>query len=308
MMNIGNLELENKLILAPLANMLRLSLRLTYRKLGAAMTCVGVIDAKAVAESKGEKIINLLGREETTNEEERPVSIQLIGSEISEVVEAAKRIEKFASIIDLNFSGPINRVIDKGQGAACLRNPGLITEMVGAVVENVSVPVTAKIRIGIQGDDVDVLRIAKGCEAAGASALIVHARTVSERYAGQVHWEWIKRVKENVSIPVVGNGGVNSPFDAKAMLETTGCDFVMIGTSAIINPLIFYQTNQYLQTGTFTEMNETLALLKFFREYRVFARRIDSRGPLRFLKRSCGVFMKMRSFIKKIKAGTVTME
>lgn len=272
------------------------------------MTCVGVIDAKAVAASKEKKMINLLGRKEITNEEERPVSVQLIGSEISEVVQAAKRIEEFASIIDLNFSGPIRRVFDKGQGAACLRSPGLIAEIVEAVVQNVNIPVTAKIRIGIQGDDVDVLQIAKGCEAAGASALIVHARTVSERYAGQAHWEWIKRVKENVSIPVVGNGAVNSPFDAKAMLETTGCDFVMIGTTAIINPLIFYQTNQYLQTGTFAEMNETLALLGFFREYRVFARRIDSRGLLRFLRRSCRSFINMRRFIKRIKAGTATIE
>lgn len=308
MMNIGNLELENKLILAPLANILRLSLRLTYRKLGAAMTCVGVIDAKAVAESKEKKIINLLGREEFTNEEERPVSIQLIGSEISEVVEAAKRIEKFASIIDLNFSGPIKRVVDEGQGAACLRNPDLIAKMVETLVENVSVPVTAKIRIGIQGEDVDVIRIAKNCQAAGASALIVHARTVSEKYAGKPHWEWIKKVKENVSIPVVGNGAVDSPVAAKAMLETTGCDFVMIGTAAIINPMIFHQTNQYLQTGKFTQMNETLALLKFFREYRGFARRIDSRGPWRFVRRSCRLFLKTRSFFKKIKAGTATLE
>ena len=308
-MNIANVRLENRLIVAPLAGMLRLSLRMTYRKLSAAMTCVGVIDAHAVAKSKSDRLIDILGREEITNDEERPVSVQLAGGDIGEMAEAAGRIERFASIIDLNFSGPIQRLIDKGCGiAGLLKSPDRIEKMVTAVVKTVSVPVTAKIRVGFQGDDVDVLRIAKGCEAAGASAIIVHARTVSEGYTGPVHWDWIRRVKENVSIPVVGNGGVNSPLDVKAMLEKTGCDFVMIGKAAIINPLIFHQANQYLETGTFTEMNQTLALLKFFRHYRVFARRIDSRGPLRFLRRSCGVFMKMRSFMKKIKAGTVTIE
>lgn len=307
-MYIGDLELENKLILAPLANMLRLSLRLTYRKLGAAMTCVGVIDAKAVAESKGEKLINLLGQEEVTNDEERPVSVQLIGGQINKMAEAAKRIEKFASIIDLNFSGPIQRVIDKGQGAACLKNPGLIAEMVGAVVENVSVPVTAKIRIGFQGNDVNVLKVAENCETAGASAIIVHARSVSEGYAGPVHWDVIKKVKENVGIPVVGNGGVHSAFDAKAMLERTGCDFVMIGTSAIINPLIFYETNRLLQTGHLPKTNQIMTLAKFLRQYSVFARRIESKSTLKFIKRSCRNFLKMRSYMKKIKAGTVTLK
>ena len=271
------------------------------------MTCIGVINAKAVAESKETKLINLLGQEEITNDEERPVSVQLIGGEINEVVEAAKRIEKFASIIDLNFSGPTHCVMNKGQGAACLKNPRLIEEMVKAVVKNVSSPVTAKIRIGIQGNDVDVLRVAKSCETAGASAIIVHARSVSEGYSGPVHWEFIRMVKENVGIPVVGNGGVHSAFDAKAMLERTGCDFVMIGTSAIINPLIFYDTNKLLQTGTLHKTGHVMALGKFLRQYSFFAKRIESKNMLKFVKKSCRNFLKMRAYMKKIKAGTITL-
>jgi len=273
------------------------------------MTCVGVIDAKAVAESREDKLINIFGREEITNDEERPVSVQLIGSEINKVVEAAKRIEKFASIIDLNFSGPIQRLIDQGYGAASLlKNPGFIAEMVGAVVENVSVPVTAKIRIGIQGNDVDVLKVAKNCESAGASAIIVHARSASEGYTGPVHWDFIRKVKENVGIPVIGNGGVHSAYDAKAMLERTGCDFIMVGTSAIIKPLIFYETNKLLQTGTLPKTNQIIALARFLRQYSLFARQEESKNTIKFIKRSCRNFLKMRTYMKAIKAGTIRLE
>jgi len=308
MYKIGNLELENRLILAPLAGMLRLSLRLTYRKLGAAMTCIGAIDAKAVAESKETKLINILGREEITDDQERPVCVQLIGSEAGKIAEAAKRIERFASIIDLNFSSPLQRIMNRGQGAACLKNPDLIAEIVGAVVENVNVPVTAKIRTGIQGNDVDVLKVAKNCQAAGASAIIVHARSASEGFSGPAHWDFIKIVKENVGIPIVGNGGVHSAFDAKAMLETTGCDFVMIGTSAIINPLIFYQTNKLLQTGILPRTNQIRALAEFLKQYSIFAKKTESKSTLKFIKRSCRNFLKMRAYMKKIKAGTVTLK
>ena len=307
-MYIGNVELKNRLILAPLASMLRLSLRLTYRKLGAAMTCVGVIDAKAVAQGKEHRLINLLGHEEITDDREKPVCIQLIGADMADVVEAAKRIERFASIIDLNCSGPIKRVRNLGYGAVLLRNPRFIAELVSALVEKVSVPVTVKIRIGIKGDDVDVCEVARKCETAGASAIIVHARFASEGYAGPVHWDAIRAVKQSVGIPVVGNGGVHSALDAKAMLEKTGCDFVMIGTSAIINPLIFYQTNQLLLTGVVPKRSKLGGLPKFFREYAACARSIESKSTLKFLRRNCRNFLKMRSYMRKLSTGIVKLE
>lgn len=306
---IGTVGLENRLILAPMGGMLRPSVRLTYRRLGAAMTCIGVIDARAVAKAESDELINILGRREVTSEEERPVSIQLIGANIDEVAAAANRIQRFASVIDLNCSGPLQRLIDQGYGASgLLRDPALIREMVRAVVETTPIPVTVKIRIGIDGPDVDVVRIAQNCQEAGAAAIAVHARFVRQMYFGPAHWEWIKTVKENVDIPVIGNGAVHSAFDARAMLERTGCDFVMIGMSAFINPLIFLQTNELLETGQCRTISSTRTLLRFFWEYSAFAKRMESRGRVRFLRTPRRNFLRVRSFMQGIQSGRVTLE
>lgn len=306
---IGTLGLENRLILAPMGGMLRPSVRLTYRRLGAAMTCVGVIDARAVAKAENDELINILGRREVTYEEERPVSVQLLGANIDEVAAAAHRIQRFASVIDLNCSGPLQRLIDQGYGGSdLLRDPVFMKEMVRAVVERTRLPITVKVRIGIEGPDVDVVRIAQNCQEAGAAAITVHARFVRQMYFGPAHWEWIKTVKENVDIPVIGNGAVHSAFDAQAMLERTRCDFVMIGTSAFINPLIFLQTNELLETGRSPTIGSTRTLLRFFREYFASARRMESRGLVRFLRSSCKNFLKVRSFMQGIQTGRITME
>lgn len=307
-LHIGKLRLDNRLILAPMAGMLRLSLRMAYRRAGAAMTCVGVIDAGAVAKSGSGRLINILGRQEITNMEEEPVSVQLIGADAGLMSAVAERIESQVSIIDLNFSCPIKRFANRGYGASSLLGDPLhIEKIVAAVVNRVKVPVTVKIRVGFQGDDVDVLRVAKGCEAAGAAAIVVHGRTVNQGYTGPSCWDWIKRVKQNVSIPVVGNGGVHSPQDAMAMLEQTGCDFVMIGTAAFINPMIFIQTHRYMTTGTLPSDNATLALLQFFRHYWRTSRQIDGYGPRKFLKRSCRHFLHLRSYMQRIQAGNITL-
>ena len=171
-----------------------------------------------------------------------------------------------------------------------------------------SVPVTVKMRIGIKGNDVDVVRVAKSIEGAGASGITVHARSASEYYTGPAHWEYIKMVKESVGIPVTGNGGVRSATDAKAMLERTGCDFVMIGTSAIVNPLIFRQTNKLLETGMVTETSEIMGLLRFFRQYSVFAKRVEGKGLRRFIKHSCRNFLKMRAYMRAVQEGTRKLE
>ncbi len=306
--HIGSLKLDNCLVLAPMAGMLRLSLRMAYRKTGAAMTCVGVIDAGAIIKSDSDRLINVLGRQEITQAAEEPVSVQLIGADTGMMAAAAERIQSQASIIDLNFSGPVQRLVDGGYGASSLLcDPQHIEKIVAAVVSRVKVPVTAKIRVGFQGDDVDVLRVAKACEAAGAAAIVVHARTVSQGYTGTPCWDWIKRVKQAVSIPVVGNGGVNSPLGAMAMLEQTGCDFVMIGTAAFINPMIFHQTRRYITTGTLPLISAPLALLQFFRHYWRTARQIDGYGPRKFLKRSCRHFLHLRSYMMRIQEGTLTL-
>ncbi len=306
---IGQVRLDGRLVLAPMAGMLRLPVRLTYRRLGAAMTCIGVIDAGAVARAESDELINILGRREVTNEQEQPVCVQLIGANIDELVAAAGRVQRFASVIDLNCSGPIQRLVDQGYGAASLLNdPAAIKAMVHAIVERVSLPVTVKIRIGIEGPDVDVVRIAQNCQEAGAAAITVHARFAHQMYRGPAHWEWVKTVKQHVDIPVIGNGAVHSAFDARAMLEQTGCDFVMIGTAAFINPLIFFQTNVLLETGHCPAIGSTRAMLRFFREYSVFAKETESKGLLRFLRSSCKNFLRVRSFMQKIQSGQATLE
>ena len=307
-LKIGHVKLENRLILAPMAGMLRLSLRMAYRRSGCAMTCVGVVDAKAVAQSDSDDLITILGQREYTNERERPVCVQLIGIDSSQMAETAQRIKRHASIIDLNFSGPIQSIVDAGYGAAgLLSQPDVIHEIVAAVVKSVDIPVTVKIRIGFKGDDVDVLRIARGCQDAGAAAICVHARTVSGMYNGPVHWEWIRKVKEAVTIPVIGNGGINTPADAAAMLEQTGCDFVMLGKIPFINPLIFLQINQYLKNRGYTRSSEFMTLLKFFRCYWQTSRGIDSSNPFRFYRRRCRAFLKVRNFMQKIENGTASL-
>lgn len=308
MRQIGDVTLENRLILAPMAGMLRLPVRLAYRKLGASMTCVGVIDARAVAQSPTDELVTILGKREVTSEEERPVCVQLAGSDAAILATAARRIERHTSILDLNFSGPTRRLVDNGYGASLLREPSRIRDIVAAVAGSVEIPVTAKIRIGVEGPDVDVVRIAQICQDAGAAAITIHARYVRQMYYGPAHWEWIKRVKDEVDIPVVGNGAVHSPLDARAMLEQTGCDFVMIGTAAFINPLIFRQTNELLETGRYRPASDTRALLEFFRHYFTFARRIESRRPLTFLRRSCRDFLRVRAYMQRIQTGQTTLE
>jgi nifR3 family TIM-barrel protein len=223
-------------------------------------------------------------------------------------VAAARRVQGLASVIDLNFSGPMRRIVTQGYGAACLRNPGLIKEIVTAVAGSVRLPVTAKIRIGFDGPDVDCIGIAQICQDAGAAAVAVHARFVHQGYAGPACWDRIRRVKQNVDIPVIGNGAVHGPADVQAMIEQTGCDFVMIGTAAFVNPLIFRQSNEFLETGRCHDVSQGRALLEFFRHYHTFARRVESQGTLHFLRRSCRDFLRARAYLQRIQTGQATLE
>lgn len=307
-LKIGSVRLDNRFILSPMAGMFRSSLRAAYRQLGCAMVCIGAIDANSLANSSTNKLVNIVGTEETICREERPACIQLIGAEIDDLAEAARKIERIADIIDLNFSCPLKRVINAGGGAGLLRHPELIERMVRAVVKAVSVPVTAKIRIGIDGNDIDVSDIAKRCQEAGAAALCVHARTANQMYCGPVHWEWIAKVKQAVDIPVIGNGGVNTPYDAVAMLEKTKCDFVAIGKASFANPLIFLQANQYITTGGFRKPPESIAILKLLLCYGRIEKQIGHRSRLSFLRRRCREFFRIQDYLKKVQCGNVKLD
>lgn len=181
---------------------------------------------------------------------EHPVSLQLFGSEPELMAEVAASIEEQPfDILDINMGCPVPKVVNNGEGSALLKNPSLIAEIVRAVSGAVKKPVTVKMRIGFEGFPVDPMEIAKIAEASGAAAVAVHGRTRQQFYAGNADWETIRKIKEAVKIPVIGNGDVDSPQKAKALLEETGCDAVMIGRAVRGNPWIFRETEYYLETG-----------------------------------------------------------
>lgn len=221
--------------------------RLMSKKHGAALVCCEMVSIEGLRHEnqKSHKMIAI-------HENEHPVSLQLFGNDVEAFVKAAKLVTEYSDcdIIDLNLGCPAPKVAIKSQsGSQLLRTPELIGEIVKAVVANTTKPVTAKIRLGWDKDNINAVEVAKLIEAAGASAITVHGRTRSEFYTGHADWAQIKAVKDAVKIPVIGNGDVTSPEKAKQMLEETGCDAVMISRGAQGNPWIFEQCNHFLTTG-----------------------------------------------------------
>ena len=244
---IGNVEIENRLVLAPMAGISNTSYRKIVKEMG-----VGLIYAEMVSSNAlnfgNDKTFNLL----KMSEEERPIVQQIFGSDIDSFVSAAKIIEEkmHPDIIDINMGCPVPKVALRAQaGSALLKNPTKIGEIVKIVVAAVSVPVTVKIRSGWDQEHINAVEVAKICEENGASAIAIHARTRSEGYSGNANWSIIKKVKESVSIPVIGNGDVTTPELAKKMLDETGCDAVMIGRAAIGNPWIFKGCLEYIENN-----------------------------------------------------------
>jgi tRNA-dihydrouridine synthase B len=246
-MKIGDHILDNPIILAPMAGVSDLPYRLLIREAGAAMVCGEMVSGKALVYGN-RKTIDLL----RTDPAERPVSLQLFGAEPDILGEAAKIVEEQgADILDLNMGCPVPKVVKNGEGSALMRKPELVEKIIKAMVKAVDIPVTVKIRKGWDDSSVNAVEIAKIAEEAGAQAITVHGRTRTQLYTGKADWEIIRRVKQAVRIPVIGNGDVRKPEDAKAMLEFTGCDGVAIGRAAFGNPWLFKRTVHYLQTGQF---------------------------------------------------------
>ena len=245
--NIGNVEIKNNVVLAPMAGISNSAYRTIIKEMGAGLIYAEMVSDKAISyESK--KTIDML----YMTDMERPIAQQIFGSDKESFVKAAKYIEKTMKpdIIDINMGCPVPKVAIKNQaGSALLKNPEKVYEIVSSVVKSVNVPVTVKIRSGWDSNSINAVEIAKMIERAGASAITVHPRTRAQGYTGKADWNIIKEVKENVTIPVIGNGDIKSCYDAKRMLEETKCDAIMIGRGVLGNPWLIKECVEYLGTG-----------------------------------------------------------
>ena len=244
-LTIGNVELTNPYILAPMAGVTDLPFRLLCKEQGAGLLCMEMVSAKAIQyNNKNTKALLEI------HPEEMPVSLQLFGSDPDVISEIAKQIEERPfSILDINMGCPVPKIVRNGEGSALMKQPKLVHEIVSKTVKAIKKPVTVKIRKGFDDSCINAVEIAKIIEDAGASAVAVHGRTREQYYSGKADWDIIRQVKEAVSIPVIGNGDVVSGASAIAMQKETGCDGVMIGRGAQGNPWIFSELLAYDRTG-----------------------------------------------------------
>lgn len=244
-MQIGTVKLANPVILAPMAGVTDLPFRLLVKEMGCGLVYTEMVSDKGLI-YQNEHTLEML----KIDERERPVTLQIFGSEPDPMAKAAKIVEKAgADIIDINMGCPTLKIVKNGEGSALMRTPELAYSIIASVVEAVNIPVTVKIRKGWDDSSVNAVEMAMLAEKAGAAAVSVHGRTREQFYSGEADWSIIKAVKENVAIPVNGNGDVRTPEDAVRLRSETGCDGIMIGRAAQGNPWLFRQVTHYLSTG-----------------------------------------------------------
>ena len=251
MWKIKNVEINGKIVVAPMAGISNMTFRRICKSMGASLVVAEMVSDKAITYGN-EKTFELL----RMNDDERPISKQIFGSDVESMKYAAEYVSKYADIIDINMGCPAPKVVKNGDGSKLLLDLPKAYEIIKEVVKSVSIPVTVKFRKGWDNDNIVAVDMAKIAEDAGASAITIHGRTRSEFYSGTADWNIIKSVKENVNIPVIGNGDIKNVDDAKRIFELTGVDAIMIGRASLGRPWIFKEITSGLQGEPFEISNE----------------------------------------------------
>ena len=307
MWKIGNVKINNKIVCAPMAGVSDSSYRLILKEMGAGLIYSEMVSSMGIVYNS-EKTIDMM----KINSRERPISIQIFGNDVNSFVKSAKFIEEniHPDIIDINMGCPVPKVAIKSQaGSALLKNPEKVKEIVTAVVNSVNIPITVKIRLGWNNNSINCVQIAKICEEAGAKAIALHARTREQGYSGNANWDYIKKVKEAVKIPVIGNGDIKTIYDAERMLKETGCDAVMIGRASLGNPWFIKECVEYIENGNIIPKPsyiERLDMIK--RHYQLLKENTSDKSSLLQIRTHALWYLKYIPGSKKIKNKIVNVK